>query len=154
MKTITDNRNYDSGYAPPCPICGMEPRKGDDGITFPCGHFIDSYSAWIHPDDIRADAARDATHCVSVTYETGGETEYFFRTTGTNTVMTASEVDARFSLPTGTAKLAANRGSVTARKSAGTWLIARSEAVKKWGRPAACFAIAIMIALFRCYVLG
>ena len=70
--------------------------------------------------------------------------ESFRQTEATlNAVMTSSEVDAEFGLPEGTAKLAANRNAIAARKSAGTWLIARSDAVAKWGK----LAMAVIIAL-------
>jgi hypothetical protein len=62
-------------------------------------------------------------------------------------VMTTSEADGQFNLPEGTAKLAANRGSIRARKSAGTWLIRRSDALAKWGHSAKLFAIAITLAV-------
>lgn len=67
-------------------------------------------------------------------------------------VMTASEVDAEFELSAGTAKLAANRGTIATRKSAGIWLMLRSDATKKWAKTIGNFAIAIAIAAVLAYL--
>jgi len=48
-------------------------------------------------------------------------------------VMTAGEVVALFGLSDSTVRNACKRGSIPARKSAGVWLVRRSDAVKRWG---------------------
>lgn len=51
-----------------------------------------------------------------------------------NTVMTAAEAAETFELAEATVRQAINRGQIPARKSAGTWLIRREDAEKKWGK--------------------
>lgn len=49
-------------------------------------------------------------------------------------VMTSQEVVQVFGLSIATVRNACRRGSIPARKSAGVWLIKRSDATKKWGQ--------------------
>lgn len=49
-------------------------------------------------------------------------------------VMTTKEAETEFGLKTSTAKKAAQRGSIPARKSGGTWLIRRVDAQARWGK--------------------
>lgn len=49
-------------------------------------------------------------------------------------VMTTREAEDEFGLATGTAKKAAQRGDVPARKSGGTWLIRRVDAEARWDK--------------------
>ncbi|MCK6581409.1 MAG: hypothetical protein L6Q98_25235 [Anaerolineae bacterium] len=48
-------------------------------------------------------------------------------------VMSTSEVEKYFGLAEGTAKKAAQRRQISARKSGGTWLIRRDDAQVRWG---------------------
>lgn len=48
-------------------------------------------------------------------------------------VMTTNEVEDEFGLAEGSAKKAAQRGQIAARKAGGVWLIRRNDAVKEWG---------------------
>lgn len=49
-------------------------------------------------------------------------------------VMTSQEVVQVFGLSIATVRNACRRGTIPARKSAGVWLIKRSDATKKWGQ--------------------
>lgn len=49
-------------------------------------------------------------------------------------VMTAQEVVDVFGLSPATVRNACRRGVIPCRKSANTWLVKRSDAVKRWGQ--------------------
>jgi len=49
-------------------------------------------------------------------------------------VMTSGEVVQVFGLSAATVRNACKRGAIPARKSAGTWLVKRSDAAKRWGQ--------------------
>jgi len=52
-------------------------------------------------------------------------------------VLTASEVAELYGFAEPTVRQAINRGSIRARKSAGTWLVAKSDIEAYWGQPPA-----------------
>jgi Helix-turn-helix domain len=59
-------------------------------------------------------------------------TPYWSAASALTTIMTAAEAAEAFELAEATVRQAINRGQIPARKSAGTWLIRRVDAEKKW----------------------
>lgn len=133
-----------------CPLCGAVPSDDEYGdLTF-CEHYVDHYSDEM--DDGMSDARvglRDAsTHMVLARGE-HGETEWYFAMSKGDVlgeVITAREAAMIFGLGDSTVAQDIRRGNIPARKSGGTWLIRRSDATERWGKPASMLLLAVGIA--------
>lgn len=62
-------------------------------------------------------------------------------------VLTTAEAEAEFDLAEGTAKKAAQRGTIPARKAGGVWLIERAAAMRHWGKVRSITLLLVSIAL-------
>lgn len=125
--------NRQNDYQPPCPICGMTPRENTEEPTYDCGHFVDVYNDWYHEDSLLWDYVKVSTHRVITSHDTAGQNEWFFAATPElDNILTASEAASLYGLAEDSVRQAIFRKTIKARKSAGTWLILRKDADKRW----------------------
>lgn len=134
---ITSKIYEPSDFIPTCPVCGM-PGSRDDIVEYGCGHFVGQFVVWADDNSDRDDYAAIATHRIDlIALGEGSDSEFYYRATDTDEVMTAAEVAQRYNLESSTVRKAVERRSIPFRKSAGTILISREDADKKWGKPKA-----------------
>lgn len=65
-----------------------------------------------------------------------------------NALMTAAEAAEKYGLSESAVRLACNRKQIPGRKSAGTWLVRRVDAAKRWGNRAKSVTTILLIGVF------
>lgn len=129
---MSDSNEY--ATLPECPICGQRLTEDDFNDTVGCHHYLSHYSDWFDDEQNASDYADESAYAVRVNYGDGGDTYFFFMEQpvldGVVTSVEAAEITGMAEI---TIRKTCERKSIMARKSGSTWLMLKSDVIRKWG---------------------